>query len=318
MKLPIKARGLVRKDEKGILDLRLFSIEKSSNGKNVYKIDRHSSIEIHLVDDGPLEDIPTAWLKLHLISLRHYKPNELNFENIFSVLPNLIWDDRGFGWRVESYLGNNAAFAHGDIEDPNFDGEDFKNNFKPDGLVRADYNHIQLIDKFPPMTNHVLPSDVRIADVSRVRLGAYLGKGTTVMHEGFVNFNAGTEGPNMIEGRISSGVFVGKDSDLGGGSSTMGTLSGGNEEKISIGQRCLLGANAGIGISLGDDCIVEAGLYITAGMKITLLEEEKIIKAIELSGKNNILYYRDSITGKVCAKSNKKKFKLNKTLHDNN
>ena len=318
MKLPIKPRGLVRKDEKGILDLRLFSIEKSSNGKNVYKIDRHSSIEIHLVDDGPLEDIPTAWLKLHLISLRHYKPNELNFENIFSVLPNLIWDDSGFGWRVESYLGTNPAIAHGDIEDPNFDGEDFKNNFKSDGLVRATYNHIQLIDKFPPMTNHVLPSDVRIADVSRVRLGAYLGKGTTVMHEGFVNFNAGTEGPNMIEGRISSGVFVGKDSDLGGGSSTMGTLSGGNEEKISIGQRCLLGANAGIGISLGDDCIVEAGLYITAGMKITLLEEEKIIKAIELSGKNNILYFRDSVTGEVCAKSNKKKFKLNKTLHDNN
>ena len=318
MKLPIKARGQVRKDEKGILDLRLFSIEKSSNGKNVYKIDRYSSIEIHLVDDMPLEDIPTAWLKLHLISLRHYKPNELNFENIFSVLPNLIWDDKGFGWRVESYLGTNAAFAHSDIEDPNFDEGDFKKNFKPDGLVRAGYNHIQLIDKFPPMTNHVLPSDVRIADVSRVRLGAYLGKGTTVMHEGFVNFNAGTEGPNMIEGRISSGVFVGRDSDLGGGSSTMGTLSGGNEEKISIGQRCLLGANAGIGISLGDDCIVEAGLYITSGMKITLVEEEKIVKAIELSGKNNILFFRDSVTGKVCAKSNKKKFKLNNTLHDNN
>ena len=177
---------------------------------------------------------------------------------------------------------------------------------------------IDSIDKFPRMTDHVMPENVRIADTSRVRLGAYLGPGTTVMHEGFINFNAGTEGPNMIEGRISSGVFVGKDSDLGGGSSTMGTLSGGNEEKISIGQRCLLGANAGIGISLGDDCIVEAGLYITSGMKITLVEEEKIVKAIELSGKNNILYFRDSVTGKVCAKSNINKFKLNKTLHDNN
>tara|TARA_A100001037_G_scaffold143127_2_gene129641 strand:- start:2300 stop:3184 length:885 start_codon:yes stop_codon:yes gene_type:complete len=294
MKLPIKASGQALMDSEGFLQI-YFSKEglsKSMEKNNSFTFDEvpdknkeekwSTNLEVHFIQDAPIEDIPTAYLKLHLLSWRLYKPNELNLENIFEVLPNLMWID---------------GIAH---------------------RIKDGFRMIDSIDKFPRMTDHVMPENVRIADTSRVRLGAYLGAGTTVMHEGFINFNAGTEGPNMIEGRISSGVFVGKDSDLGGGSSTMGTLSGGNEEKISIGQRCLLGANAGIGISLGDDCIVEAGLYITSGMKITLVEEEKIVKAIELSGKNNILYFRDSMTGKVCAKSNKKKFKLNKTLHDNN
>ena len=294
MKLPIKASGQALMDSEGFLQI-YFSKEglsKSMEKNNSFTFDEvpdknkeekwSTNLEVHFIQDAPIEDIPTAYLKLHLLSWRLYKPNELNLENIFEVLPNLMWIE---------------GIAH---------------------RIKDGFRMIDSIDKFPRMTDHVMPENVRIADTSRVRLGAYLGAGTTVMHEGFINFNAGTEGPNMIEGRISSGVFVGKDSDLGGGSSTMGTLSGGNEEKISIGQRCLLGANAGIGISLGDDCIVEAGLYITSGMKITLVEEEKIVKAIELSGKNNILYFRDSATGKVCAKSNKKNFKLNKTLHDNN
>ncbi len=294
MKLPIKASGQALMDSEGFLQI-YFSKErlsKSMEKSNSFTFDQipdknkeekwSTNLEVHFIQDAPLEDIPTAYLKLHLLSWRLYKPNELNLENIFKVLPNLMWIE---------------GIAH---------------------RIKDGFRMIDSIDKFPRMTDHVMPENVRIADTSRVRLGAYLGAGTTVMHEGFINFNAGTEGPNMIEGRISSGVFVGKDSDLGGGSSTMGTLSGGNEEKISIGQRCLLGANAGIGISLGDDCIVEAGLYITSGMKINLVEEEKIVKAIELSGKNNILYFRDSVTGEVCAKSNKKKFKLNKTLHDNN
>jgi len=294
MKLPIKASGQALMDSEGFLQI-YFSKEglsKSMEKNNSFTFDEvpdknkeekwSTNLEVHFIQDAPIEDIPTAYLKLHLLSWRLYKPNELNLENIFEVLPNLMWIE---------------GIAH---------------------RIKDGFRMIDSIDKFPRMTDHVMPENVRIADTSRVRLGAYLGAGTTVMHEGFVNFNAGTEGPNMIEGRISSGVFVGKDSDLGGGSSTMGTLSGGNKEKISIGQRCLLGANAGIGISLGDDCIVEAGLYITSGMKITLVEEEKIVKAIELSGKNNILYFRDSMTGKVCAKSNKNKFKLNKTLHDNN
>ena len=183
-------------------------------------------------------------MKLHLLSLRYFKPNELNLDNIFSVLPNLAWTNKG-PIRPE----------------------------KLKGPLIDESLQIHALDKFPPMTNFVIPDEVRIADASRVRLGAYLGKGTTIMHEGFVNYNAGTEGPNMIEGRISAGVFIKKDSDLGGGSSTMGTLSGGNEEVISVGERCLLGANSGIGISLGNDCTVEAGLYITAGTKITLLNE---------------------------------------------
>ena len=180
---------------------------------------------------------------------------------------------------------------------------------------------IRSLDKFPCLTDYVIPKKVRIADASRVRLGAYLSEGTTVMHEGFINFNAGTLGKAMIEGRISAGVVIGDNSDLGGGSSTMGTLSGGNNTKISIGKNCLLGANSGIGISLGDDCTVEAGLYITSGTKVNIIDKdnnkENIVKAIELSGKSNLLYMRDSLSGKVVAKINKSKSQLNKILHEN-
>ena len=286
MKLPIEAKGIPNLDEKGLLSIRYQSFKQSNNATNEFVLDE-KSITTHLVKDEALEDIPTAWLKLHLLSLRYFKPNELNLDNIFSVLPNLAWTNKG-PIRPE----------------------------KLKGPLIDESLQIHALDKFPPMTNFVIPDEVRIADASRVRLGAYLGKGTTIMHEGFVNYNAGTEGPNMIEGRISAGVFIKKDSDLGGGSSTMGTLSGGNKEVISVGERCLLGANSGIGISLGNDCTVEAGLYITAGTKITLLNEgNNIIKARELSGKNGILYFRDSTTGKVCAKTKEGEFQLNDALH---
>ena len=289
MKLPIEAKGIANLDEKGLLSIRYQSFKESNNATNEFVLDK-KSITTHLVKDEALEDIPTAWLKLHLLSLRYFKPNELNLDNIFSVLPNLAWTNKG-PIRPE----------------------------KLKGPLIDESLQIHALDKFPPMTNFVIPDEVRIADTSRVRLGAYLGKGTTIMHEGFVNYNAGTEGPNMIEGRISAGVFIKKDSDLGGGSSTMGTLSGGNKEVISVGERCLLGANSGIGISLGNDCTVEAGLYITAGTKITLLNEgNNIIKARELSGKNGILYFRDSTTGKVCAKTKEGEFQLNDALHENN
>ena len=289
MKLPIEAKGIANLDEKGLLSIRYQSFKQSNNATNEFVLDKQS-ITTHLVKDEALEDIPTAWLKLHLLSLRYFKPNELNLDNIFSVLPNLAWTNKG-PIRPE----------------------------KLKGPLIDESLQIHALDKFPPMTNFVIPDEVRIADTSRVRLGAYLGKGTTIMHEGFVNYNAGTEGPNMIEGRISAGVFIKKDSDLGGGSSTMGTLSGGNKEVISVGERCLLGANSGIGISLGNDCTVEAGLYITAGTKITLLNEgNNIIKARELSGKNGILYFRDSTTGKVCAKTKEGEFQLNDALHENN
>ena len=290
MKLPIKGSGKVISDDKGILSIHYSNFHESKENKNSFKIEGEN-ITTELVEDAPIEDIPTAFLKLHLISHRHFKPNTLNMDNIFNVLETIAWTNQG-PMRPE-------------VAEKLVDGT---SNLK-----------IFSLDKFPPMTDYIIPSNVRIADTSRVRLGAYLGKGTTIMHEGFVNYNAGTEGPNMIEGRISAGVFVNKNSDLGGGSSTMGTLSGGNKEVISIGERCLLGANAGIGISLGNDCIVEAGLYITAGTKVTVLEEkEEVVKAIQLSGKDAILYFRDSLSGKVCAKPNKGKFKLNKVLHENN
>ena len=290
MKLPIKGSGKVISDDKGILSIHYSNFSESKENKNSFKIEGEN-ITTELVEDAPIEDIPTAFLKLHLISHRHFKPNALNMDNIFNVLETIAWTNQG-PMRPE-------------VAEKLVDGT---SNLK-----------IFSLDKFPPMTDYIIPSNVRIADTSRVRLGAYLGKGTTIMHEGFVNYNAGTEGPNMIEGRISAGVFVNKNSDLGGGSSTMGTLSGGNKEVISIGERCLLGANAGIGISLGNDCTVEAGLYITAGTKVTVLEEkEQVVKAIQLSGKDAILYFRDSLSGKVCAKPNKGKFKLNKVLHDNN
>jgi len=293
VKLPIEAHGVVQQDENGLLSVRYTKFQTSTADANKFSLDdkgtKSTKIITHLVEDKPIEDIPTAWLKLYLLSLRFFKPNELNFENIFSVLPNIAWTNKGplRAEALESIIAD----------------EDFK---------------LCAIDKFPPMTDYIVPKGVRIADSSRVRLGAYLGEGTTIMHEGFVNYNAGTEGPNMIEGRISAGVFIGKDSDLGGGSSTMGTLSGGNKEVIKVGERCLLGANSGIGISLGNDCIVEAGLYLTAGTKVTVLEDNKVLKALELSGKNGILYFRDSLSGKVCARPNKGNFKLNEVLHDNN
>ena len=293
MKLPIEAHGIAQQDESGLLSIRYTKFQTSTAAANEFSLDdkgaKSTKIITHLVEDKPIEDIPTAWLKLYLLSQRFFKPNELSFENIFSVLPNIAWTNKG-PLRAE---GLESIIAD----------EDFK---------------LYAIDKFPPMTDYVVPKGVRIADSSRVRLGAYLGEGTTIMHEGFVNYNAGTEGPNMIEGRISAGVFIGKDSDLGGGSSTMGTLSGGNKEVIKVGERCLLGANSGIGISLGNDCIVEAGLYLTAGTKVTVLENNKVLKALELSGKNGILYFRDSLSGKVCARPNKGNFRLNEVLHDNN
>ena len=293
MKLPIEAHGIAQQDESGLLSIRYTKFQTSTAAANEFSLDdkggKSTKIITHLVEDKPIEDIPTAWLKLYLLSLRFFKPNELSCENIFSVLPNIAWTNKG-PLRAE---GLESIIAD----------EDFK---------------LYAIDKFPPMTDYVVPKGVRIADSSRVRLGAYLGEGTTIMHEGFVNYNAGTEGPNMIEGRISAGVFIGKDSDLGGGSSTMGTLSGGNKEVIKVGERCLLGANSGIGISLGNDCIVEAGLYLTAGTKVTVLENNKVLKALELSGKNGILYFRDSLSGKVCARPNKGNFRLNEVLHDNN
>ena len=247
--------------------------------------------------EKPIKDVADAYLRLHLLSYKFVLPNSINLEGLFEILPNVVWTN------------------YGAVSLKEIDEKLLNSKLHDKGLV------IKSIDKFPRLTDFIVPKGVRIADASRVRLGAYLSEGTTIMHEGFVNFNAGTLGKAMIEGRISAGVLVGSNSDLGGGSSTMGTLSGGNSTKISIGENCLLGANSGLGIPLGNNCIIEAGLYLTAGTKVTILNESgegKVLKAIELSGKDDILYFRDSLSRKVCARPNKGEFKLNKALHDNN
>lgn len=231
------------------------------------------TVEINLSE--PANGTSDAYLRLHLLSHLLVQPNSINLDGIFGQLPNVVW--------------TNAGPVHPD---------DFT-ALRP-RLMRAGIQ-AQGIDRFPRLTDYVTPDRVRIADASRVRLGAHLAPGTVIMHEGFVNFNAGTLGTSMVEGRISQGVVVGDGSDIGGGASIMGTLSGGGTEKISIGQRSLLGANSGIGISIGDDCVVEAGLYVTAGTKVNVLEGDKttVLKAKELSGVNNLLFRRNSLTGAV-------------------
>ena len=249
------------------------------------------SIEIDL--SKPAKDVADVYLRLQLLSHRIIKPHGLNLEGIFNILPNLVWS------------------SVGPCEVATF------NEVQP--RLRAKYKNLVVygVDKFPRMIDYVIPEGVRIADGDRVRLGAYLSAGTTVMHEGFVNFNAGTLGKSMVEGRISAGVVVGDGSDIGGGASIMGTLSGGGKEIISIGQRTLLGANSGIGISLGDDCVVEAGAYITAGSKISL-PDGKTVKAKELSGANNLLFRRNSQSGALEALPKSGSWGgLNSVLHSN-
>ncbi|MET9466161.1 2,3,4,5-tetrahydropyridine-2,6-dicarboxylate N-succinyltransferase [Streptomyces sp. NPDC006544] len=248
---------------------------------------------ISSLDDKPL-DAHDAYLRLHLLSHRLVKPHGQNLDGVFGLLTNVAWTSLG-------------PVAVDQVETVRL-------NARAEGL------HLQVtsIDKFPRMTDYVAPKGVRIADADRVRLGAHLAEGTTVMHEGFVNFNAGTLGTSMVEGRISAGVVVGDGSDIGGGASTMGTLSGGGKQIISIGERTLVGAEAGVGIALGDECIVEAGLYVTAGTRVTL-PDGQIVKALELSGASNILFRRNSVTGAVEARPNNAVWGgLNEVLHSHN
>jgi 2,3,4,5-tetrahydropyridine-2-carboxylate N-succinyltransferase len=241
----------------------------------------------------PPADAADAYLRLHLLSHRLVKPRGLNMDGIFGVLPNVAWTSHG---PVDPAELTEVRFAC---------------------RARGEALQVHSVDKFPRMTDYVIPSGVRVADADRVRLGAHLAEGTTVMHEGFVNYNAGTLGHSMVEGRISAGVIVGDGSDVGGGSSIMGTLSGGGTEVISIGERCLLGANAGLGISLGDDCTVEAGLYVTAGTLITLPDGE-VVKARELSGASGLLFRRNSRSGAVEALPRSGRWAgLNAALHAN-
>jgi 2,3,4,5-tetrahydropyridine-2-carboxylate N-succinyltransferase len=266
---------------------------KSQLGEDLIRKVKKVAIELSIDLSQKPKDAADVYLRLHLLSHRLVKPHGLNLDGLFALLTNVVWTSAGacevdgfekIRIQLQNKYGNLTVYS---------------------------------VDKFPRMIDYVIPEGVRIADGDRVRLGAYLSSGTTVMHEGFVNFNAGTLGKSMVEGRISAGVVVGDGSDIGGGASIMGTLSGGGKEIISIGQRTLLGANSGIGISLGDDCVVEAGVYITAGSKVTL-PDKKVVKAKELSGGNNLLFRRNSESGALEALAKTGSWSgLNSILHKN-
>jgi len=301
----IKALGIKSVSDSGEILAVAFPVidfdDQKTDSVNIEDINTDSKIvEVSWTEKNlnePIGDVVDAYLKLHLLSYRFVLPNSVNLDGLFNALPNVAWTNQGpisineiDSKLSESKLNNSPLF-------------------------------IRSLDKFPPMTDYVIPKNVRIADASRVRLGAYLSPGTTIMHEGFVNFNAGTLGNAMIEGRISAGVVIGNNSDLGGGCSTMGTLSGGNDIKISVGESCLLGANSGLGIPLGDNCIIEAGLYLTAGTKIEVQDKDGNItgvhKGADLSNSSNLVFFRNSQNGKVVAKPNKKSVELNSALHKN-
>ena len=273
----------------GAAPVTLISAAVDDEAREVRTEVVHTEIDL----DAPPATTSDAYLRLHLLSHRLVSPRSLNLDGIFSSLPNVVWTSAG-PCAIEGFERVRTR-------------------------LRGRGGHLTIfgVDKFPRMVDYVVPTGVRIGDADRVRLGAHLAEGTTVMHEGFVNFNAGTLGASMVEGRISAGVVVGRDSDVGGGASIMGTLSGGGTEVISIGERCLLGANAGIGIALGDDCIVEAGLYVTAGTRVTLPGGE-VVKARTLSGENGLLFIRNSVTGAVELRRRQRSgVELNAELHAN-
>ncbi|SDB80051.1 2,3,4,5-tetrahydropyridine-2-carboxylate N-succinyltransferase [Raineyella antarctica] len=254
---------------------------------------RTEAVQVSIDLDAAPQDTSDAYLRLHLLSHCLVAPNSINLDGIFAVLPNVAWTSAG-------------PCSLDDFEETR-------------ARLRAKLGHLTVlsVDKFPRMVDYVLPAGVRLADADRARLGAHLASGTTVMHEGFVNFNAGTLGHSMVEGRISQGVVVGDGSDIGGGASIMGTLSGGGKERVSIGEGCLLGANSGIGISLGDNCVVEAGLYVTAGTKVEL-PDGSTARASDLSGQDGLLFIRNSLTGAVQVKSRAgRTVELNAALHAN-
>ncbi|MEJ1087327.1 2,3,4,5-tetrahydropyridine-2,6-dicarboxylate N-succinyltransferase [Microbacterium sp. Mu-80] len=283
-------------------------IDTESDARGAADLDQHAGpderravrtevVRVAIDLDAAVASTTDAYLRLHALSHLLVRPNEVNLDGIFAHLPNVAWTTAGPMLPADAARLRPALQRHG--------------------------IQVQGLDKFPRLTDYVQPEGVRIADASRVRLGAHLSPGTTVMHEGFVNFNAGTLGAAMVEGRISQGVVVGADSDIGGGASIMGTLSGGGQHRVSIGARTLLGANAGIGISLGDDSVVEAGLYVTAGSKVVLSDapvdadgRKPSVKAAELSGRPGLLFRRNSLTGAIEATQRTGHgVTLNETLH---
>lgn len=297
---PAPALGAPPADADAPADLR--AAERDDDARDV----RVRAVTTVVDLDAPPAGTADAYLRLHLLSHRLVAPHGQNLDGIFAVLPNVVWTNHG-PCAVEGFEATRLRLR------------------AATGAPVTVYG----VDKFPRMVDYVVPAGVRVADADRVRLGAHLAAGTTVMHEGFVNFNAGTLGTSMVEGRISAGVVVGDGSDVGGGASIMGTLSGGGREVVSVGRRSLLGANAGLGIPLGDDCVVEAGLYVTAGTKVRLVgfdvptatttpDGDRVVKARELSGADNVLFRRNSTTGAVEAVARSGAgVQLNAALHSN-
>lgn len=265
----------------------------AAEGNDEFRQVRREVVETQIALDEAPTGTADVYLRLHLLSHRLVRPHGVNLDGIFAALPNNAWTSLG-------------PVPVDEIE-----------NVRLRTRAAGQYLIVTSVDKFPRMTDYVVPSGVRIGDADRVRLGAHLAEGTTVMHEGFVNFNAGTLGTSMVEGRIVAGVVVDDGSDIGAGASIMGTLSGGGKQVISIGKRCLLGANGGTGISLGDDCVIEAGLYVTAGTKVTL-PDGTVVKARDLSGQPGLLFIRNSVTGAVEARPRTGEgITLNEALHAN-
>lgn len=279
-------------------DVTDLSVLKNLGGAfAAYADAKRPVVATFLATDATMVSIPESYLKLHLLSHRLVKPRGVDLGGLFKIMPNVAWTNRGA------------------IDVAELDA------LRLECRLKGEVLEVNMVDKLPRMTDYVVPSGIRIADTARVRLGAYVGSGTTVMQEGFINFNAGTEGPNMIEGRVSSSVWIGAGTDLGGGSSTMGILSGGGTVPISIGKSCLIGANAGVGIPLGDDCTVESGLYLTAASKVRILNAErklvKTMKAKDLQGRSNLLFWRNSLDGAIECMPNKAAIQLNNDLHVN-
>ena len=271
--------------------LPVDGLERLTGADEVRRVRREVVTRVVDLDAAPV-DASDAYLRLHLLSHRLITPHGCDLTGVFGLLSNVVWTTAG-PCAVEGFESTRMRLlARGPVQ-------------------------VLSVDKFPRMVDYVLPTGVRVADADRVRLGAHLAAGTTVMHEGFVNFNAGTLGTSMVEGRISAGVVVDDGSDIGGGASVMGTLSGGGTEVVRIGKRCLVGANAGTGISLGDDCVVEAGCYVTAGSKVTL-DDGRVVKGRDLSGSSGLLFLRDSVSGALRARPRAgKTVTLNAALHAN-
>ncbi|UXI01804.1 2,3,4,5-tetrahydropyridine-2,6-dicarboxylate N-succinyltransferase [Photobacterium sp. TY1-4] len=272
--------------------------EKSAQFAAKASLSSQPLVIVVLASDAAPTSVAEGFLKLQLISHRLVKPHGVVLDGIFGLLHNIAWTNQG------------------PIDLPELEERQIEARLNGETLT------VDCVDKFPKMVDYVVPAGVRIADTSRVRLGAHVGEGTTVMHEGFINFNAGTAGVSMVEGRISAGVMVGEGSDIGGGASIMGTLSGGGKVVVSIGENSLLGANAGLGFPLGDRCTIESGLYVTAGSKIRMLDangqEVEVVKARDLAGKSDLLFRRNSVTGQIECLTNKTAVELNSELHSNN